>query len=44
MSKRNMAIAAILGLFTLAAAATLITQGLYGDPRATTAASAQQRS
>jgi len=37
-----MVVAAVLGLLTLAAAAALITQGLYGGPRATTAASAQQ--
>jgi len=42
MSKRNTVVAAVLGLFSLAAAATLITQGMYGGPRATTAASAQQ--
>src|SRR5471032_2805241 len=41
MSKRNMAVAAVLSLLTLAAAAALITQGLYGRPQATTAASAQ---
>ena len=42
MSKRNMAIATVLGLLTLAAAAAVMTQGLFGGPRATTAASAQQ--
>jgi HlyD family secretion protein len=42
MSKRNMVIAGGLSLLTLAAAAAVITQGLYGGPRATTAASAQQ--
>jgi HlyD family secretion protein len=42
MSKRNMAVAGGLGLLALAAAAALMTQGLYGGPRATTVASAQQ--
>src|ERR1043165_915340 len=42
MSKRNMTVAAVLSLLTLAAAVALMTQGLYGDPRATTTASAQQ--
>src|SRR5258705_4119304 len=41
-SKRNMAIATVLGLLTLAAAAAVMTQGLFGGPRAATAASAQQ--
>src|SRR5436189_2182199 len=42
MSKRNTVVAAVLGLSSLAAAATLITQGPFGGPPATTAASAQQ--
>src|SRR3954454_14668020 len=42
MSKRHVAVAGGLALLTLAAAAALIAQGLYGGPRPTTAASAQQ--
>src|SRR5947209_20108232 len=42
MSKRNMAVAAVLGILGLAAAVAFIAQGLYGGPQATTAASAQQ--